>query len=179
MLAYAGIGSRTISEEEKISISKISEKLHKKFILYSGNCEGADVEFQKSSNKNCVLFLPWKSFNIEQYPLYDCLHWYDMGHSEDGNKSIEKYHPNPKALTKGGRLLMSRNYHQIYGYDKYPIVSFVVFCADEDRNGNVSGGTSFAVKIARDLSIPTCNIRQKGWQNKLSDIVKSAINKPS
>ena len=65
---------------------------------------------------------------------------------------------------------MCRNTHQILGYKEFPRVSFVVYCANESC-GIVSGGTSQAVKIARDMGIPTFNIRLNE-ANKLSSYLK-------
>lgn len=171
MLSYAGIGTREITEKEQDLIIGISNKLSKKFIVYSGNAEGSDIAFQLGSNKQCVLFLPWASFNIEKYALHDSLDWYDMGHSQVGLESIDKYHPN-KNLSRGAKMMMARNYHQVVGWEKYPIVSFVICCADEDDEGNILGGTGQACRIAKDLVIPVINIRKKGWSEKLNKSIQ-------
>jgi hypothetical protein len=172
MLSYAGIGSRTITKDEEETIHKIADKLSKKFVLYSGNAPGSDQAFQNGSNGKCVLFLPWASFESDKYDFYKALDFFDVGKSEEGMKSIEKYHPNPH-LKYGAKLCLARNYHQIHGYKMYPRVSFVICCADEDDKGNILGGTGFACRIAKELSIPIINIRQKDWKTRLSDVISA------
>ena len=67
MISYAGIGSRHITTKEKHIITKIADKLSNSFILYSGNAEGSDITFQEGSQGQCVIMLPWKSFNENQF----------------------------------------------------------------------------------------------------------------
>ena len=45
----------------------------------------------------------------------------------------------------------------------------VVFCADEDRQGEPIGGTRTAVMYAKELCIPVFNIRNQGFD--ASDLV--------
>ena len=171
MISYAGIGSREITDKEKKTIEKVADKLSKNFILFSGNAPGSDQAFQRGSHGNCVIYLPWASFESDKYEFAKALAVYDLGKSPEGNASISKYHPNPN-LKYTSKLFMSRNYHQIMGYLHYPKVSFVVCCADEDEDGNILGGTGFACRLAKDLNIPIINIRSKGWQDKLNKIAK-------
>lgn len=176
MISYAGIGSRTISEKEVKLIEKIADQLSKKFVCYSGNADGSDQAFQRGSKGKCVLFLPWIGFEADNYNYMNALDYYDLGKSPEGMESIKEFHPNPN-MKYGAKMMMARNYHQVMGYKKYPKVSFVVYCADEDEKGNVDGGTGQAVRIARKHSIPTVNIRQKDWKTKLAEIVKSLKEK--
>ncbi len=171
MKTYAGIGSREITDKERETIEKVADKLSKNFILFSGNAPGSDQSFQRGSHGNCVIYLPWLSFESDKYDFSKALAVFDLGKSQQGMASISKYHPNPN-LRYGAKMLMARNYHQIMGYEKYPQVSFVVCCADEDEEGNILGGTGFACRLAKDLVIPIINIRSKGWQDKLNKTAK-------
>jgi hypothetical protein len=183
MIAYAGIGSRKITEQEEQLIHKIAGKLSDAgFILYSGNAEGSDIAFQTGSKGKCVLLLPWKNFNRDKYALDNCIARIDVGKTDEGKASIAKYHPSPKSLTFGGQCMMSRNYHQIMGinevysvspnYSKdkeiitqsFPPVSFVICCAIRDENGNIVGGTGQACRIAADIGVPVFNIRDPEWE---------------
>jgi hypothetical protein len=175
MLSYAGIGSRDITEKETELIMKVADKLSKNFVCYSGNAEGADIAFQHGSNRNCVIFLPWRGFNSDKYDFHNALAVFDVGKSAAGMESVAKYHPNPN-LKYGAKMLMARNYHQVMGYEKYPPASFIVCCADE-IDGEVQGGTGQACRIAQDLVIPRINIRVKGWNEKLSKTVKYLLEK--
>ncbi len=172
MQAYAGIGTREITEKEEKLIEKIAGQLSKKFICYSGNAPGSDQAFQRGSKGKCVLYLPWNGFESEHYDYIHALDYFDLGKSIEGLNSINEFHPN-KNLKYGQKMMMARNYHQIMGYKKYPKVSFVVFCANEDEKGNVEGGTGQAIRIAKAKNIVTINIRKDGWKDKLTEITKS------
>lgn len=169
METYAGIGTRQLRGDEEQKILLIANKLSKKFIVYSGNAEGADITFQKGSQGKCVIFLPWLDFNAMLYDPKQSLAYYDVGSTFIGEK-YAKTHPKYRGLTQGAKKLMCRNTHQILGYQDYPRVSFVVYCATE-VGGVVDGGTAQAVKIARSLGIPTFNIRNNE-ANKLSNFLK-------
>lgn len=174
MIPYAGIGSRRITPKEDVIIKKIAEKLSSKFILYSGNAEGSDIAFQSGSNGNCVIMLPWKSFNENMYTggyIEKCI----VGDTVEGRASIDKYHPRPSVLSRGAKALMGRNYHQIHGYGDHKMVKLVVCCADPDGNG-VKGGTGQAVRMAQDLGIPVVNIRVENWSEKLKEICMKLID---
>jgi len=171
MICYAGIGSRDITSEEAHKILVISSKLSKKFVVYSGNAEGADITFQTGSNGNCVIYLPWDGFNVLNYDYNKSLAYYDVGNTNIGIEYASKFHPKYSQLSKGAKRLMCRNTHQVLGYKEYPRVSFVVYCANESSDGTISGGTAQAVKIARSIGIPTFNIR-RNETNKLSSYLK-------
>lgn len=174
MKSYAGIGSRTISDEEFEIIKNISKDLSDKgFICYSGNADGSDIAFQLGSKGNCVIFLPWDGFNFNHFNPNNlpCKNHFIVGSNKEGQDSISKYHPNPNALSVGARKLMARNYYQVRGYKEHPKVDFVLCCADEDKNGNVLGGTGQAVRIAKSLNIPVVNIRGENWKIELINIL--------
>lgn len=170
MICYAGIGSREITPAEASKIQLIASKLSKKFILYSGNADGADVTFEGASNGNCVIFLPWKGFNKEVYDPQKSLAYYDVGDTLVGVEYAKKFHPAYSRLSQGAKRLMCRNTHQVLGYNDYPRISFVVFCATE-INGVPQGGTAQALRISRDMGIPTFNIRNNE-SKKLSNYLK-------
>ena len=172
-ISYAGIGSRDITKTEEVQIKTIAKQMAREnFILYSGNADGADIAFQIGSNSQCVLMLPWKKFNEDSYSTTGCIEAFDLGDSKDGLWSVDKFHPNPSALSDGGRRMMARNYHQIHGNGRWPLVSFVICCSKE-VDGNVIGGTGQAVRIAKSLNIPVFNIRKKGWGEVLGQFIKT------
>ena len=168
MKSYAGIGSRTISKDEHEVILKISSFLNKEYVVYSGNADGSDISFQDGSCNNCVLFLPWNNFNNDKYNINNSLDSFVVGDTKEAIESLEKYHPNHLYLKRGAKLLLARNYHQIFGYENYKKVSFVICCADEDKKGNVKGGTGQAVRVAKDNDIRVFNIRNANWEKELN-----------
>jgi hypothetical protein len=176
MIAYAGIGSRTITTEERTTILVLAAQLSKRgCIVYSGNADGADIAFQTGSGGNCVIMLPYLNFNVKQYDLSRSLAYYNLGRSKTGQASIDDFHPAPRSLTQGGRCMMARNFHQVMGVTAedagmgtsftstgkvrdytgpsilWPRVSFVVCCSDENEQG-VIGGTGQACRIAASFS---------------------------
>lgn len=173
---YAGIGSRTITSEERQKILIIAKKLADSgFVVYSGNAEGSDITFQLGSEKKCVLLLPWKKFNQKMYDVNNSLDQYEVGKSDEGQSMIDKYHPSPKSLSYGGRLMMARNWYQIQGFDKYPRVEFVICCANRDDSGKIIGGTGQACRIAEDFGLPVFNIRDNDWMDSFNNYMKEEV----
>lgn len=175
MIYYAGIGSREITEDESELIIKIGKKLSTRCILYSGNADGADISFQKGSEGRCVIMLPWKNFNKQNYSLDNCLDSFVVGETEEGNKAVDRFHPAPQSLKAGGRMCICRNYHQVMGYDNYPKVTFVICCADQDKTGNVLGGTGQAVRVARANNIPVFNMRADRWRMSFREFLEGLL----
>lgn len=68
--------------------------------------------------------------------------------------------------------LHARNIPQIMGLNLNTYSDLVIFCANENYRGQVSGGTATAVKTARRLNIPTINIMNKVQRKKLCDWLK-------
>lgn len=168
MIYYAGIGSRKISVEEELYISDLGKKFSKMgFFLYSGHADGADMAFEKASDPELsVIWLPWKDFNGKINSNTGIV----VGDREEAKESL-KYHPNPKSLSKGGRALMGRNRFQVLGDPPlYPMVDFIVCCADE-FNGKLLGGTSQAIRIANKYNIPYFNIRYLENRSKLDNYI--------
>ena len=174
IIAYAGIGSRTISHDERALIIKISNFLSEKgYVCYSGNAVGSDDAFQEGSNKRCVSFLPWNCFNA--HLKSSDIHCPFI--NTEGFRSVNKFHPNWMALTEKARKLMARNYHQVRGIFGYPPVEFVVCCATQKGNETL-GGTGQAVRIANHFNIPVINIRSENWRDKLKMVIRK-IDQPA
>ena len=177
MISYAGIGSRDISLGEKLEIGKLAGILSEMgYVLYSGNAPGSDQSFGYGSKGRNVIYLPWMGFEVESFDYRSkSLAYYDMGSSEAGLAAIGSSHRS--RLSSGGLRCMARNYHQIYGYGEYPMVSFVVYCADDLSDGRVKGGTNQAVSIAKGLGIPVVNMRVSGWNMRLKELLSGLKNK--
>lgn len=146
---YAGIGSRETPGHVCSLMTKIAEYLAiRDFTLRSGGANGADTAFEEGAEAK-EIFLPWKGFNGNASPLF-------MPTAE-AMEMAKKYHPAWHKLSRGGRLLMARNCHQMLGLDLKTPVDFVI-CWTKNAEG--SGGTGQAIRIARDLDI---------WVNDLAD----------
>ena len=83
-----------------------------------------------------------KGFNNKESKFYEV--------SSEAIEIAKKYHPNWSSLKKSGILFMGRNSYQILGYNLDNPVDFVI-CYTE--NGEEKGGTSQAIRIAKDHSI--------------------------
>lgn len=147
---YTGIGARnTPPEILGMMVSIASLLASHKCVLRSGGAEGADMAFEKGCDFGLgrkEIFLPWKGFNGNDSPLYNI--------SVDANDVAEQYHPSWETLSRGARLMMSRNGYQILGKDLKQASDFVI-CYTE--GGKMTGGTSQVLRIAEDLSIPVFN----------------------
>ena len=159
MAFFAGIGSR----QTPINIIKDMVHISKKLVsagytLRSGGADGADSAFELGAD-NAILtddherkqiFLPWKGFNkrVSQFdhPTHDAF------------EIAKKFHPAWNKLSSGGKALHARNVHQILGPDLDSPVEFVV-CWTPD--GQISGGTGQALRIAMKLEIPIHNLAIK------------------
>lgn len=177
MLSYAGIGTRGITIQEQNLIENLAFQLSNNFILYSGNTNGADISFQTGSTGNCVLMLPWGSFNRDHYSSSNALESFVVGDTEEGQKALEEYHPNTKKLSQGARRCLTRNYHQIMGYKTHSPVKFVLCCASVDKNGEIIGGTGHACRIARAHNIPIFNLRVDTWTVKFHTLIRTLLQK--
>lgn len=164
---YAGIGSRETPELVLQRMGKISSALASLgFILRSGGAKGADAAFEKYAEKK-EIYLPWEGFNEHSSTL--CFV------DDRAMKMGEKYHTHWDNLKQGGKLLISRNSYQVLGGSLDDPVDFVV-CYTKD--GKEIGGTSQAIRIAKDYDIPVFNI----WNNKnylflMNYILKMTTNK--
>lgn len=167
---YTGIGSRSTPEYITDKMKLISNYLYKHgFILRSGGADGADMAFEWSVRdvKFKEIYLPWEGFNGNFSPLYDVrisaleiaakYYLYDWGKA--------------KRATK---LLMGRNVYQVLGKD-YNKPSDFIICYTQD--GQFSGGTGLALKIAKDYNIPIYNLYYKKIEMYIFKIIDKIINR--
>lgn len=154
---YAGIGARETPPEILQIMGTLAIDLSLKgYSLRSGHAHGADQAFENGAivagDKQMRIFVPWPGFNgapkftdpryVSQIP--------DWAYG-----TVDKYHPAPNRLNSTGRKLMARNAMQIFGYDGEDPVKFVV-CWTKD--GQASGGTGHAIRIAQYHRIPIYNL---------------------
>jgi len=165
-MTYAGIGSRETPPEIIVTMLNIGKYLAKeKWILRSGGADGADTAFETgcdSEQGQKEIFLPWKNFNKNDSSLFEI--------SGGAIELAQKYHPAWGRLKQGAQKLMARNVYQVLGYDlKSPSDCIVCWTSD----GEPSGGTGQAIRIATDFNIPVFNL----WNNESVDKFKKFIKK--
>lgn len=114
--------------------------------IRTGGAYGIDQAAMTGASRPLLeVFLPWRAYNRAIVPA-------NAGRivvaSPDTNPewfaSVDTYHPNPKALTPGGRALHARN---------YPLAAEVdLVLAFPNEQG--IGGTGQGMRIARDKGVP-------------------------
>lgn len=117
------------------------------YTLRSGGAIGSDTAFEEGSDEgNGVkeIFLPWKSFN-------DRISNFSMP-THSAKIIANDLFPWIKKTKPSIQLLISRNVHQILGYDCKSPSSFVI-CYTTG-----SGGTMYAIKLAEKYNIPVYNL---------------------
>ena len=81
-------------------------------------------------------------------------------------------HPGYNKMTPYQQDLMARNGYQVFGKDLDSPVDFVLFYAEETDNPlRPKGGTGQAVELARLKGIPTINMAEEGWGEKLREVI--------
>jgi len=174
MIYYAGIGSRQTPEEVLKIMDQLGYILAKKgFILRSGAAEGADSSFEKGcdrANGKKEIYLPWKGFNNSQSDMF-----YDNLPSIAEEIAFQ-YHPNLYKCTFGVIKMMTRNTCQVLGKDCKTKSNFIICYCEVDSNGNEKGGTSQAIRVAKDKQIPIFNLFYKEKLNELKEYIKELEN---
>lgn len=158
-MLYAGIGSRKLPDfvqKQMIRFGDLAAKAG--WTLRSGAARGADESFEigcDSYNGNKEIFLPWKGFNNHISNMFTP--------SEEAHKLASEIHPRYDYLSRGAKLLVARNMHQILGEDLNTPVDFVICwtpdgCESHETYGETTGGTGTAIALASKHNIPIFNI---------------------
>lgn len=155
---YAGIGSRETSAAIKPTIERLVKRLNELgYVLRSGGANGADKFFEEYADEK-EIFLPWKNFNENKSSFHK--------QSLEAFEMAKKYHPVFERLSEGAKKMMARNCYQVLGESLNSPVDFII-CWTKD--GEASGGTGQAIRIAEDSQIPVYNLNREGDTKKLFD----------
>jgi len=158
---YTGIGSRETPQSILEFMRDIAIYLRNDgYILRSGGADGADSAFENGAICNAHIFLPWKNFNDNPSPLYNI--------TKEAEAMAEKYHPWFRNLKQGARKLHSRNCYQVLGENLDTPSEFLICWTP---GGLETGGTSQALRIAKDYNIRIYNLAKEEdleyWRSKL------------
>lgn len=155
--SYAGIGSRETPIDICLLMTTIAKRLASLgYTCNSGGADGADTAFENGAISRQI-FLPWDGFNKRNIDKLTKLHGEGSYVVPPFNPDlVRKYHPKPNSLSDAGWKFMSRNSYQVLGKDLNTPVEFVL-CWTKD--GNASGGTGQAIRIAKDKNIPIFNLK--------------------
>ena len=162
---YAGIGSRSLPGDVERRIHFISKKLCSYgYTLRSGGAAGCDSAFERYAGDKKEIYLPWKNFNNNKSNSYTI--------TPSAVNMAMYYHPS-SYLSPSVTKLMARNCYQVLGKNLNEPVDFVVCYT---QNGEMSGGTSQAMRIANEHNIPVYNIYSlEGYCNFLTYLRKLII----
>lgn len=162
MRYYAGIGSRITPPNVCLAMRGIAKELASLgFCLRSGHADGADLAFEGGAESK-EIFLPWKDFNGS-----------DSKFTKPSDQAValcKKLFPHFPGVSRGSRLLISRNMHQLFGpnIQNSPISEFVICWTPE---GKKVGGTAYAMKVAEHFGIPIYNLYNEIDQIKLKILI--------
>jgi len=155
---YTGVGSRSTPIDQQNVLTDIAKKLDfYNYTLRSGHADGADLAFEKGT-KEKEIYVPWKNFNGfrgDPPKFTDTLYEFTVIEFLKHKKGSIDFNEIREPVQK----LMMRNVFQVIGKDiKNPEPSdFLIYWAEEE-NGEVLGGTGFAVHIAKKFNVPVYNI---------------------
>lgn len=164
MKTYAGIGSTRTLDAICARMTRIAAWMHDRdYWLRSGGADKADLAFEAGASDKKEIFLPWKGFNGSKSPLFHV--------SKEAFDLAARFHPNWGAVKKqGSQKLLARDGYQVLGKTLDDPVEFVV-CWTSD--GEASGGTGQAMRIAAYYEIPTFNLHDETAAKRLHDFVIS------
>ena len=169
MLRYAGIGSRKTPPEMCDTMIEIGEKLADAgWHLNTGFADGADKAFAygaEAVENSMTNYLPWAGYN--DAPLND-ERFKVMPASGLATGLAEHFHPAWDKCSIQAKLLHIRNGYIVLGDDLRSPVDMVVTWTP---NGEVSGGTGQALRIAGTNDIPIFNLFFTAHQKTLCDFV--------
>ena len=177
---YAGIGSRETPAKVLEQMKAVAGFLAMcGYTMRSGGAEGADTAFeighvdQLKEWERMEIFLPWSGFNNKRpnHKTHICIPDTSEVYKQ-AEQIAEQFHPAWHRLTRGGKALQTRNVFQIMGPDLKSPSHFVV-CWTKD--GQATGGTGQAIRIAQAIGIPVYNLFNSEDVEALLQVMKVPV----
>jgi hypothetical protein len=171
MKYYAGIGSRKTPQPILEQMKNITIAFEKRgWCLRSGCAAGADSAFADFVYEK-ELWIPFDGFN--GYRQASQVHIPSEQHYEIASTLLPYWKTIKRQSVKD---LHARNVGQILGDLKSPKSQFVVCwtpdgCESEDAVTEDTGGTKTAIILAHRNEIPVINMKNKGWADRLKEIL--------
>ncbi len=153
---YAGIGARATPPEILSLMTRAAFALTKRgYVLRSGHAIGADSAFERGAGRNAQIFLPaagWRGSASEFHPG-------TLGAELWGRARAiaAAHHPAFAGLSVFVQSLHTRNVFQVLGATLDSPAEFVL-CWTAD--GEPSGGTGQALRIAASHAVPVFNLQR-------------------
>ncbi len=174
-MIIAGIGSRDTPQNIRTEMTAIgtwcrqeSEQNKTPIWVRSGHAEGADEAFEIGARGYCIAYLPNPTFRKE-FQVHGAIY-----HTPVFTRELmilaQKYHPAWHRCDERARKLHARNGCQVLGEKLNSPVDFVV-CWTVD--GEATGGTGQAIRIATDHDITVLNMKKPEYNTaaKVIDIL--------
>lgn len=172
---YAGVGSRSTPDDILAMMESVASALEADgWTLRSGGAKGADSAFEKGAKSLREVYIPWQGFNSryqtvsggDGFFVADRLPGWEIA-----LETVNTYHPAPERLSGAAISLMARNAMQVLGSEitNPSLHSSFVLCWTS--GGRDTGGTSQAIRIAKNHGIPVYNL----GKDDCKDTVKKYI----
>jgi hypothetical protein len=148
----ACVGSREISEEKRLLLSRVGKHIAaRNWWLSSGNALGSDIAYASGANEvdptRVVLYLPWLAYNEEHIVKGN---WKSAVIKPEWLEIAKEHHGKWDALGQGGKKMMGRN---------VGIVSRAnVVLAVLNHNKVGFGGTGQAWRVSESLGLPCLDL---------------------
>lgn len=167
-MIYTGIGARSTPPEiRKAMVSMGRFMAEWGHTLRSGGAQGADEAFETGCderNGEKEIYLPFARFRGNESPLF--------GSCREARMIAKKYHPVWEILGDTARDFMGRNTYQILGKDLKTPTDFVICWT---HNGAEKGGTSQAIRLAKDYGIPVINLGSDSLSKSEEKLMKLIV----
>ncbi len=153
---YAGIGARATPPEVLSLMTRAAFALTKRgYVLRSGHAIGADSAFERGAGRDAQIFLPaagWRG-------SVSAFHPEALGAEVWGRARTiaAAHHPAFAGLSAFVQALHTRNVFQVLGSSLDSPAEFVL-CWTAD--GEASGGTGQALRIAVSHAVPVFNLQR-------------------
>ena len=153
---YSGIGARATPPEMLSLMTRAAFALLKRgYVLRSGHAIGADSAFERGAGRDAQIFLPvpgWRGSASEFHPE-------TLGAELWGRARAiaAAHHPAFAGLSAFVQALHTRNAFQVLGCSLDSPAEFVL-CWTAD--GEASGGTGQALRIAATYGVPVYNLQR-------------------
>jgi hypothetical protein len=152
-MIVTGIGARSTPQEFLELFEALGQEAQiRGWHVRSGHADGADYAFELGAKENCIVYLPWKSFNSDKPVLGESV-CVDL--REDVMEMIYRHEPYAMECNIGVKRIKARNVYQVLGVDLQKPSDVVVCWTPE---GKITGGTGLAMKIAIKAGVPIINV---------------------
>lgn len=171
-MTYAGIGSRETPPEILELMRKLADRLGQlEFLLRSGGAKGADTAFEQGvlGKHYAEIYYAdsWATLSFWQKEM----RLYDEPELQAGMELFREYHPAPHRCSEYAAKLHCRNAFILLGVDLPDFPDPVDFVVCWTKDGNATGGTGQALRIAQDYKIPVFNLFHKDALERLREFL--------